>query len=506
MYKTSPNKSSIISKSTSTTKTPTTVPSKSTQSSTKTNLTSTLRNPITKPSKISSTLTKLQNKKEPSKTKEIIIPVTENTIPTKPLPVVLNNIIKKKKFTFKPLSQLYVPQKWKKALVHRIYMRSFCDIEQRVQRKCYKFLGKYLGNIYCDLGKPDKRAIARSGIHYYKKDPKIFSGMIKRVEFDILQAEGTKQIFNSSFYFLKRLKNVTSCSVTINTVWNNMEKYSLAKKLVKRWRKIRFFQLGDSGEWTNKHWRYLRYFLRHPIKGLSLNIRTPYDQMIDPEFLKCAKRLKECEISSLNLTLQIKIEQTLERIFEECGYFQHLRSLTLKCSLNNDNKSLYEDQYQLSGIVENILPKLFQYTKRIQQLHLDLSNDDDYYDNYMMGDSEIKSLCTGISGLLDLKDLKINLSNIEQKSISIGDKSMEAFRELINELKDLEKFSVDLDNTNVTPKGIERVLESVMMKEKFRYLRFSVTKNGFQPRVFENILANFKKTSHAECLIRYEYM
>jgi len=98
------------------------------------------------------------------------------------------------------------------------------------------------------------------------------------------------------------------------------------------------------------------------------------------------------------------------------------------------------------------------------------------------------------------------LSNIEQKSISIGDKSVEAFRELINELKELEKFSVDLDNTNVTPKSVERVLESTMMKEKFQYLRLSVTKNGFQPRVFENILTKFRKASHAECLIRYEYM
>jgi len=83
---------------------------------------------------------------------------------------------------------------------------------------------------------------------------------------------------------------------------------------------------------------------------------------------------------------------------------------------------------------------------------------------------------------------------------------MGIFQEVLGELKDLERFSVDLDNTNVTPKGVERVLEGVMMKEKFKYLRISVTKNGLQPRVFENILAKFKKASRAECLIRYEFM
>jgi len=287
---------------------------------------------------------------------------------------------------------------------------------------------------------------------------------------------------------------------------NNMERYSLAKRLIKRWKKINSFHLGDSGEWTDLHWKHLKYFLRHPVKDLSLNIKISYDKMIDSEFIKCAKRLKECETYSLNLTLQVKLEQTLSRIFEECGYFQHLKILNLKRSLNNDNKSLYEDQYQLSGIVQNILPRLFQYTKNLRHLHLDLSNDDDYYDNYAMGDSEIRTLCQGIICLKELRDLKINLSNIEQKSISIGDKSMEIFKEVLGELKDLERFSIDLDNTNVTPKGVEKVLEAVLLKEKFKYLRISATKNGFQPRVFENILAKFKKASRAECLIRYEYM
>jgi len=201
----------------------------------------------------------------------------------------------------------------------------------------------------------------------------------------------------------------------------------------------------------------------------------------------------------MSLTLEVEAEEIIEYIFEKCNYFKTLTSLRLRFIGSHRNTGYINTTYQFCKLTCEILPRILSHMKSLQRLDLDLSNEMFYC--YQIKDKDVGMLCEGLKELTNLVELRINLSNFDEKENNIRDQSVFYIGRLIEKHNTLKEISLDLSNTNVSLKSVKDLIIQASNLEQLEYLRINVLGNQFCTRGVENLLLEFQKKNKALCKI-----